>query len=112
MRLMGLYGLGTTLNRCYYRQFQPMVNVESIQVELKQSMRVSNGIDRIDVRDFNFHKIDGIELMVELIASLWTGTTTGIDVKDIPQLALGSEPRAQVVTSEASAVDLAADKEK
>jgi hypothetical protein len=42
----------------------------------------------------------------------WTGTTTGIDVKDIPQLALGSEPRAQVVTSEASAVDLAADKEK
>ncbi|EXK77606.1 hypothetical protein FOQG_17696 [Fusarium oxysporum f. sp. raphani 54005] len=42
----------------------------------------------------------------------WTGTTNGIDVKDIPQLALGSEPQAQVVTNEASAVDLAADEEK
>lgn len=42
----------------------------------------------------------------------WAGTTNGIDVKDIPQLALGSEPQAQVVTNEASAVDLAADKEK
>jgi hypothetical protein len=44
-RLMGLHGLGATLNHCHYRQFQPMVNVESIQVELKQSMRVPNGID-------------------------------------------------------------------
>ncbi|EWY79970.1 hypothetical protein FOYG_16911 [Fusarium oxysporum NRRL 32931] len=42
----------------------------------------------------------------------WTGTTNGIDVKDIPQLALGSEPQAQVVTNESSAVGLAADKEK
>jgi hypothetical protein len=42
----------------------------------------------------------------------WTGTTTGINVKDIPQLALGPEPQAQFVTNEASAVDLAADKEK
>ncbi|KAJ0127490.1 Resistance to glucose repression protein 1, partial [Fusarium oxysporum f. sp. albedinis] len=29
-RLMGLHGLGATLNHCHYRQFQPMVNVESI----------------------------------------------------------------------------------